>query len=662
MPGMTAEPTTTTCANVARLDSPTHPRLASVGRAARITLATLACLWLALCTSVGPLYWSDGSLADFGWTNALYFLLALLIYGGIVIALTRFGAGQPTLGWHHPDPETGEREPRRLTPPGLRAWATSWSLSLPGTAIRRLFALLGRTLTRATNRTWKLATILTLGWLWVPTTLLAIFGSDLRSQFREFSWAWNQWTGLKQPYIGFFSFVPMDVYPTAHYLWPDAPTYLTDQHNILLTLIYGATGAMSRYLTGSNDCGIIALGVAQFFFAVFCCAATMQRFLNAKRLATPAGPVARLLILVFFLCCPLAVFATISLTKSPLFAFAFVWWFGIWWELHATRGQRMRRHSLVAFVVATCVMLASAKYAWYIIALQFVLALIADRRRWRVYAVALLLPTMIIHGGTVAAVNAGMIIGGDPIESRGVQLQQIASVAKFDPDSIPESAKRKLEPVFNLDQMADAYVYQDADPVKSSGIQSKKVSYKWRTVTSQDMEDFNAAWLEIVRASPVVALDALLAKCFGYFDVADMPYIPMSYYVNNDQVQRNTAWIRYVNHNWRETVTNAVNQWSAIPVVGWLIHGNTYVIATLLVGAAEVLLRRWRTLAWHMPLLLLMGVMITAPANNFERHMLPVAFVFGFLCLTFFRESTRGRSGGTTAIPGAADTPTPSND
>ena len=38
-----------------------------------------------------------------------------------------------------------------------------------------------------------------------------------------------------------------------------------------------------------------------------------------------------------------------------------------------------------------------------------------------------------------------------------------------------------------------------------------------------------------------------------------------------------------------------------------------------------------------------MGVMITAPANNFERHMLPVAFVFGFVCLQFWRESRNAR-------------------
>ena len=84
-------------------------------------------------------------------------------------------------------------------------------------------------------------------------------------------------------------------------------------------------------------------------------------------------------------------------------------------------------------------------------------------------------------------------------------------------------------------------------------------------------------------------------------------------------------------------------KWGQIPVLGWVTHGNLYVTLTLLIGAAEVVLRRWRSLSWHLPLLLLMGVMITAPANNFERHMLPIAFVFGFLCLEFWRESRAAR-------------------
>ena len=184
---------------------------------------------------------------------------------------------------------------------------------------------------------------------------------------------------------------------------------------------------------------------------------------------------------------------------------------------------------------------------------------------------------------------------------------------------------------------------QDADPVKSSGIQSKKVSYKWRTVTKDDMKDFNDAWWQIVKANPQIALDALFAECFGYFNVTDLPYVSMDYYVNNDYVQSDNEWIHLYNHQWRNQVAGFAKKWGQIPVLGWVTHGNLYVTLTLLIGAAEVVLRRWRSLSWHLPLLLLMGVMITAPANNFERHMLPIAFVFGFLCLEFWRESRAAR-------------------
>lgn len=716
---------------------PAHPRLARIGSAARWALAVSACLWLALCTAVGPLYWDfdNGTIAHWNWTNTAIFAGSFIVYLGIVVALVRFAA----LGHMLPKPLHQWLCRVQRTVCGLFS-GREVAGTVAGRAIVHAMAVLNRWIVRGTNRFWKLALIFFIGWLWVPTTLLAAFGADIRSQIREFSWAWNQWTGLKQPYIGFFSFVPMDIYPTAHYMWPSDPTYLTDQHNIALTLIYGATAAFSRYVTGSNDAGIVVLAALQMLFAVFCCASTAHRFLNRPWMRTDArssatnedldestdegpdegpqpsetpsitpsttpqyaGGLARVLILLFFMVCPLAVFSTISLTKSPLFAFAFVWWFGVWYELAQTwrpagrrRGGRLHsiaktsvsaaagnaneaisdttnnnndnndnnsadeshvapaqspaapvrlpRHSLIALILSSCVMLISAKYAWYIIALQFVLALIADRRRWSTYVAALLIPTVLIHGGIALAIQSHVIIGGDPIESRGVQLQMIARVAQRNPDGISADAAKNLSPVFNQDQMADAYFQQDADPVKSSGIQAKKVSYKWRTVTPEDMEKFNKAWLDIVMDNPVIALDALLAKCFGYFNVTDQPYVPMGYYINSDYVQKHSTWIKSYHHDWREKVAGFATAWGSIPVLGWFTHGNFYVVLTLLFGAAEVIRRRWLTLMTHIPLLLLMGVMITAPANNFERHMLPVAFVFGFVVLSYWRESRSER-------------------
>ncbi len=628
---------------------------------------------------------ADAGLAAFRWTNGVAFVAMFVVCFGIVWLLVRSAHRAADSATRTTASLGGAADSTaHLSAPAAHLAGRTIALP-PRTA--RFFAAAGRLTVRATRNWRRIWLVLAIGWLWIPTTLLVAYGADILSQTREFAWAWNQWTGLEQPYIGFFSFVPMDIYPTAHYMWSTDPTYLTDQHNIVLTVIYGASAALSRYLTGSNDAGFVVLAALQWLFAGFCCASAANRFFNLpwiprtapapdyahpERLRTatpidfahpergprihtltahtpaPAGPLARALVMLLFLCCPLVTFSTISLTKSPLFAFAFTWWFGLMYELYMThrnapaRPQRTRPVTIAALVVSCVVMLVSAKYAWYILLIQVVLSLLADRRRWRLYLLTLLLPTVLVHGAIALLIGSGAIIGGDPIESRGAQLQMIARVAQRNPGAIPESAARKLAPIFNIDQMAQAYRSEDADPVKSSGIQSKKVSYRWRSVTAEDMKQFNAAWLEIVRADPQTAFDALFAKSYGYFDVFDPPYVPMSYYVDNDYVQQSNTWIKHYNHDWRGGVAHVVRQWSRIPVLGWVTHGNFYVTLTLLIGAAELALRRWRALSWHMPLLLLMGVMITAPANNFERHMLPIAFVFGFLCITFARDNRGG--------------------
>lgn len=670
----------------------TGTALARVGAALCWLVAALACAWIAWCTAIGPLMRADAGLAAFRWTNGVAFVAMFVVCFGIVWLLVRSAHRAADSATRTTASLGGAADSTaHLSAPA--AHLADRTIALPPRAAR-FFAAAGRLTVRATRNWRRIWLVLAIGWLWIPTTLLVAYGADILSQTREFAWAWNQWTGLEQPYIGFFSFVPMDIYPTAHYMWSTDPTYLTDQHNIVLTVIYGASAALSRYLTGSNDAGFVVLAALQWLFAGFCCASAANRFFNLPwiprtasaphthpdyahperlrtatpvdfahperslraytptavpaRTPTPAGPLARALVMLLFLCCPLVTFSTISLTKSPLFAFAFTWWFGLMYELYMThrnapaRPQRTRPVTIAALVVSCVVMLVSAKYAWYILMIQVVLSLLADRRRWRLYLLTLLLPTVLVHGAIALLIGSGAIIGGDPIESRGAQLQMIARVAQRNPGAIPESAARKLAPIFNIDQMAQAYRSEDADPVKSSGIQSKKVSYRWRSVTAEDMKQFNAAWLEIVRANPQTAFDALFAKSYGYFDVFDPPYVPMSYYVDNDYVQQSNAWIKHYNHDWRGDVAHVVRQWSRIPVLGWVTHGNFYVTLTLLIGAAELALRRWRALSWHMPLLLLMGVMITAPANNFERHMLPIAFVFGFLCIMFARDNRGG--------------------
>lgn len=648
------------------------------------TVAVLACLWLAFCSAVGPIYRADGSIAEFSIWNALLGVVMFCVYLTIVHVLASVVGRRRnhTAGNHATSNRTIPSVVHTIHTVSGQVCGFLRRLAHPATTI---IVKHERTIIRHTSSTRRIFAVLVVGWAWCYITLLSAFGADVFSQIREFTSFWQQSHGNPQTYLNGTQIVStiMDVYPTAHYLWPADPTFLTNQHNILLTLLYGGMGYASQTLIGTPDAGLIILSGMQFLFAAFCCAATANRFLNRPFAAGVSGGTApastRVIVFALLLLNPIVIFSTISLTKSPLFAFAFVWWFGALYELYATSAYgsttassgtisyggttardgndspatdtatattdttvtaRPHRITVIALALSTLVMLASAKYGLYIVALQLVLALLADRKRWRTYAVALLIPLIAFQGMITALTATNTIIGGDPIESKGVQLQQIGRIAQRDPDSIPASAREKIAPIIDLDGAAKAYFPNDADRMKSSGSsESKTIAYQWRTVTADDMKDFNRAWLEIVKASPVVAIDALLAKCYGYFDVFDVPYVSAIYYVNNGKVQNDTAVISRWNHDWRNAVAGFANGWSHIPVLGWPIHGNFWTILTLVVGAAEVVRRRWRALAYHLPMLLLMGVMITAPANNFDRHMLPLVFCFAFLALWFRRDS-----------------------
>ena len=235
------------------------------------TLGVLACLWVAWCCGIGPLYWFGTGLADFGWANVLYMAIAFVVSFAILWSLVRYGRGERVLPTYFSRRYVKLCQEVSGTPTTVLGimlrHLSDAAHSRPGRAIHAVIVWIGRKLTRCTDCWWKLMLLFVIGWLWIPTTLLAAYGADIRSQIREFSWALNQWTGLKQPYIGFFSFVPMDIYPTAHYMWPANPTYLTDQHNIVLTVFYGAFAAVSRYFTDSNDAGIVALAALQWLFA-----------------------------------------------------------------------------------------------------------------------------------------------------------------------------------------------------------------------------------------------------------------------------------------------------------------------------------------------------------------------------------------------------------
>lgn len=651
-----------------------------IGAVLRWSVITLAALWIGLCTAVGPIYRTDGSISQWSWVQTLLFILVTALVLGIVIAVYH-AANRNACQAEDQD----ANQATTTTPLRARAHATRIRQLLHTIGNYQLiqwiihcaqrFARFAQSVTGNPRKVWI---TLLIGWLWAWIAFAVVMGADLFSQISEFTAFWQHAHGQELPYMkdglayqvnsqGVLSYATiMDVYPTAHYLWPDNPTFLTNHHNIVLTLLYGSVAYASQHVTGSVALGLILLALAQYVLCAWIVARTVVRFVEPQYFsisampeasATPeasstpeastthsnfaastvsatstgASPLARSLILVSILNPAFAV-SSLGLTKSPLFAASLIWWFGCCYQLYRAqhaglRARDVQRRFFLEFTAATGLMLISAKYATPIIAVATITMLIAFKRMRIIPLLTMLLPLMVFQIALGAAIHTGAIINGDPIEGKSMQLLQISRTAARNPDAITPQLRKELAPIINVNQAGLAYNPQDADSVKSSGSNIHKyVAYQWTTVTEQDMQHFNSAWLALAKHAPVEYLDASLANSYGYFDIADTPYVSAFYYANNfnyAKVPVLDGWLGGIRH----PVAAFLQGWSRVPVLGWPLHGNFWTVIALVVGACQIALRRWRLLSWQIVVLLLMGVMILAPANNFDRHMLPLLVI-----------------------------------
>ena len=567
-----------------------------VGRIASI----FASAFLAFCTAIGPIYRAPGgTISSFGGANWLILLPVFLAYEAVILTAT---AGIRALGERRADKAS---KTDKTAHPCWTAWIAHRTHSFGSLWCFYLLAL-----------------------CWVPLIINVLAGADVLNQRTEV----NNWLCARALHhrgctMISAAYPPADIYPISHYLWPSPHAdFLTNQHNLFLTLLVGLIRFASVRLTGATWPAVVLLIALSYAFATFALAAMASRLL---RLHPTMGTAARSILLLLPALSPIVSLDTVSLTKSPQFAFAFAWWLSTL-VLMVRKPESVTRRDRWALALSTLACAICVKYALALVLIELVVLLIRKHHEWKRWLACLLVPAALFSGALHAMYASGQAIDGDPIESRAVLVQQIARIEKYAPDRLPRSVVRDLDPIFDMHAMAEVYNPDDADPVKSSG--DGRISYRWRTITRTQWKKFLPAWKKAVQADPTIAFDAFANEFYGYFDLNDRPYISFLYYANNFAV--NAIISQQLAHNpVRMGLLRFFHGWERLPVLGWPLHGNFWVVLTLLALCIELRERRWDDFWLDLPLLAQMGVMVFAPANNFDRHMIALAVYAVFLLI-----------------------------
>lgn len=589
-------------------------------------LVALICLFLGFCTSIGSIYRANGSIRDFGIRHIALWLIISFAFYAIVIFIKRLITKKQ------------EKASKEVIADGEGRFSTA--------------------ILKATRSAPRIALILLICWVWVPIVFYAAYGADFISQLTEFrNWYLATFTGTHVPYHG-ASLTEMDVYPIAHYLWPATPTFFSNQNNFFLTFFYGLAGFLSVQITHDTAAGVIFLSLTQFAFAVFATSVTVHRFFtlpfnqeapvsDTNGSATDAqgahtssglGAIPRLLVLLFLAACPTIFASTITLAKNPLFSFACLWCVGIVYDISA-RGMNRTRGA--ALVVGTVLLLVNAKFGIYFAIVILIVAILLRTTDWKRLLATIGIPIIIVQSGLFAFTSTGLVMHDDTIETKAIQIQQLARVVKYAPDSLSVQEKRELSKLFNLKTMAKVYDPTIADPVKSSG-KTVPVSYRWKSVTPEDWKTFTSLWLHIGMKNPIGYFDAFFAKTYGYFDITDTSTSTAISYLNQKYNKNPASYTKYFRVSgvissapapMRHGASLALKTWYRTPIIGTLAHANLWVIATLLLLCVQLKRKDFKKLLLEVPVILQYGILIISPANNFERYTIGIVLSFVFVAI-----------------------------
>lgn len=585
--------------------SPT-PALTATGRvldtAARVIAAVVPALiiaFLALCTTTGLVdrYLPSGeyTLLLRRWGQEPWILTGIFLACAAVYTLIFFGLRALVKRWTREPGEFVGRAAHRLH------GAVDW-----------LFA-----------RWWRVSLLLAVAW--APLYIMQFPGTsnaDLVMQSLEVLGDRSQ-----------MNYPPFDVYPIGHYLIPNDEILLSNHHNVLLTLLYGHTLGASMALFGTYKVGFVLLTASQAAFTLLAFGRAMT--LVGRHVPSRALRLTSLIVLV--LCgLPIALWS-IAIAKSPLFAAAFVWWLALSIDFALSR-TRLSWKRILEWAVITFVVVASAKFALYIVVAQIVfLALIRrGKRPWAELAASIVAPVLIFQVILRLGISLDLVIPGDPLAGEGLQIQTTALALREAPEALTADEKAELDEVFDVEVMRDDFDQWTMGPIRGAGF--REGAYRWRTVTEEQVERFDDIWLQIVRKEPLVVADGLILKSFRFFDPLaegrdNRPGIHADDKISGILIDGDRLSDDGTNDYLRQRMDDLTLFVMRSPILHFGLESSLRVAFVLMLAAVAISLRRPGTWVWALPIALHSGVLMLGGLSSSGRYALGITYALPLVIL-----------------------------
>ena len=432
-----------------------------------------------------------------------------------------------------------------------------------------------------------------------------------------------------------------DIYPIGWYLIGKHSFSITNQHNFLVTVLYGTNFKIGIKLLHNAGAGLFISTLEQTVFAIVVLVYSLITF-NRLGMST------RLLVKFqwFYALFPMLPIISVFLTKNVINGIALL--LAILLLVNALNNdscfQRIKWWLLL--IVSLFIQLASEKYSVYIIVFSAVIVLFLwhSSKHFVYTALVSLVVAFGFSIGQHTLFSYLKVPNGDPIESEAVMIESTALYQRRFPNQLTVNEKRALNKVFIRRNLSKLYVPGNSDGIKSSGAKVKGFvsGYRYKTVKKSDIKQYKKVWINMMLKHPEILLESFMNQGYSYIDIlskqansvtSNVAFDAFNIATPNFKLLVNDRYVQvnYSNHfkTTRHFMALLFNVLSQVPPFMVILNGNLLIacsIVAFLLVLADGLYKRATLLFF---ILLQVPIFMMSPVNGNQRYMYPFFILIG---------------------------------
>ena len=404
----------------------------------------------------------------------------------------------------------------------------------------------------------------------------------------------------------------------------DPNVTITNHHPVIHTLLLGSCVKIGTLINNVN-LGLFLYSIIQIFILSGTLAYTIK-FLKEQKLSNNY----LLLMLFIYSFVPIFPFYSMSAVKDVIFGSLVILYIISLYKIIKNNDIEFKNIIRILLLLILIVLFRNNGIHTIILSFPFLLFMKKEFR----YKLKLFIILLLIVGFNFSYNSLLLpyfkITPSSVREKLSIPFQQTARYVKEHSDEVTKDEEKIIDKILNYDTLASRYNVDLADPVKNEFN---------KYATKEDLDNYFKVWWQQFMKHPKTYIEATINNTYGYYYPLKLNWF--IYYKFDTRITKNGFDYHYNKLNGARSVLSIFGiAFPYIPILNIIVNIGFNVWLLIFMFSYLFYRKKYKSLIYLIPSLVLVLVCLASPANSYFRYALPYVFALMLNFGLFMKEGS----------------------